>query len=270
MSIRRINVSRDNSAANVNPKFHNPDGTVIPHWREEVCKTPLSEYYLTPQVPEYVVMEHARARKTLPPGYVLVSDETTYEGRVIAITDKVERIMSDIWENVRYAEVLSPETIGQKNRNGVIQNSPYTTVTASSFGNYLSTSIVTVDCDPAIIAQWKQHCEEERQRMEKEQNERVQKAYRSEVAKDKIVCVNRGRKIPKGTTGKVFWIGNNGYGESVGIATTPRKGPKVGNNGRSYESFLDIVFVSRSNVDVVGSESEEALTAAQAAWLAKG
>lgn len=36
-------------------------------------------------------------------------------------------------------------------------------------------------------------------------------------AKGKVVVVARGRKVPKGTEGVVFWIGNNGYGESVGL-----------------------------------------------------
>ena len=39
------------------------------------------------------------------------------------------------------------------------------------------------------------------------------------VRKDKTVTVVRGRKVPIGTRGQVFWIGNNGYGESVGIIT---------------------------------------------------
>lgn len=39
------------------------------------------------------------------------------------------------------------------------------------------------------------------------------------VRKYKDVKVVRGRKVPVGTTGRVFWIGNNGWGESVGIET---------------------------------------------------
>jgi hypothetical protein len=39
----------------------------------------------------------------------------------------------------------------------------------------------------------------------------------SRIEKNKTVTVVRGRKVPIGTRGQVFWIGNNGYGESVGI-----------------------------------------------------
>lgn len=35
----------------------------------------------------------------------------------------------------------------------------------------------------------------------------------------KEVTVISGRKLPIGFTGRVFWLGNSGYGESVGIET---------------------------------------------------
>lgn len=44
-------------------------------------------------------------------------------------------------------------------------------------------------------------------------------AERNRLARGKRVCVRRGRKVAKGTIGEIFWIGNNGYGESVGIKT---------------------------------------------------
>lgn len=36
----------------------------------------------------------------------------------------------------------------------------------------------------------------------------------------KEIKVVRGRKVPIGTTGRIFWIGSNAYGVSVGIQTT--------------------------------------------------
>lgn len=270
MAIRTINIRRDNSPSNINPKFHNADGTVIPHWTQEVCNTPRNEYYLTPEVSEYELMRKARNQESLPPGYILEKDEISYEGRVMSVTWKEERIMSDVWENVTRAMVFSPETVGQKTYEyGPVQESPYISVHVHTTGNYLSFGDAVVDCDPEIIAQWTRECEEKRQRMEAEHRESTARAYRAEVVNGKIVSVNRGRKVPKGTTGKVFWIGNNGYGQSVGIATSTRKGMKPGRNGRSYESFLDVVFVSMANVDVVGAESDTALAAALTAWEAK-
>ena len=49
------------------------------------------------------------------------------------------------------------------------------------------------------------------------------------------VVVVRGRKIPRGTTGRVFWTGDNGYGPSVGF-----EDPKG-----------DRQFTSLSNIEVV-------------------
>ena len=57
------------------------------------------------------------------------------------------------------------------------------------------------------------------------------------ITHGKTVEVFKGRKVPKGTTGKVFWIGNNGWGESVGLDT---------DDGR--------VFTAIGNVRLVGSE----------------
>lgn len=56
------------------------------------------------------------------------------------------------------------------------------------------------------------------------------------VRKGKTVEVIGGRKVPIGTIGQVFWIGNTMYGESVGIETK---------QGR--------VFTSRSNVKVINN-----------------
>lgn len=267
MAIRKIQIRRDNSPSNVNSTFHKPDGTVIPHWDAAICTTPKNEYYLTPEVNEWSLISIARACKPLPPGYILEKDETTFVGRVMEVTSKEQRIMSDVWEIATYAMVYSPETVGQKQwEYGPIQESPYLSVNVHITGNYLSNGEALVDCDPKIIEQWKRECEEKHQREVKAQREREAQAIRSQVTINKIVKVNRGRKVPKGTMGKVFWIGNNGFGESVGIATTPRRGMKAGKNGRSYESYLDIVFVNASNVDVVGSESDEALQSAINAW----
>ncbi len=269
MAIRNIEVKRDSSPSNVNPKFHRPDGTVIPHWDSAACKTPLNEYYLTPEVNEWAVLSHARERNPLPPGYILERDETTYEGRVMLIKSGDEKIMSDVIEIVTRALVWSPETVGQKQHEySPVQESPYLWVHVHTTGNYLSYGHAEVDCDPAIIAQWEKEEKERRERLERERREAESRAFRAAVTNGKIVRVNRGRKVPLGTTGKVFWIGDNYYGKTVGIATTKRMGNKTGKNGKTYNGYLDVVFVSINNVDVVGSESDDALKAAVDAWEA--
>lgn len=37
------------------------------------------------------------------------------------------------------------------------------------------------------------------------------------ISMHKLVRVVRGRKVPNGTEGEIFWMGNNGYGMSVGL-----------------------------------------------------
>lgn len=49
--------------------------------------------------------------------------------------------------------------------------------------------------------------------------EREQAAADGEIVKGCTVEVFKGRKVPKGTTGKVFWLGDKGYGLTVGLRT---------------------------------------------------
>lgn len=54
----------------------------------------------------------------------------------------------------------------------------------------------------------------------------------------------RGRKVPLGTTGTLFWYGTNQYGDSWGIALSDAKDP---NTGR----YTDVVFTKPSNLERV-------------------
>jgi hypothetical protein len=63
------------------------------------------------------------------------------------------------------------------------------------------------------------------------------------LAKGQTYKVVRGRKVPHGTTGKVFWFGDKGWGMSVGLSTSDRKDPR----GRN----LDVVFVALKNLEYV-------------------
>lgn len=49
------------------------------------------------------------------------------------------------------------------------------------------------------------------------EQKRLEEIQRVRVGKDAEVV--RGRKVPHGTRGRVFWMGNNGYGMSAGIET---------------------------------------------------
>jgi hypothetical protein len=67
----------------------------------------------------------------------------------------------------------------------------------------------------------------------------INQQERETVRKGRDVLVFKGRKVPKGTVGRVFWIGDNGWGTSVGIEQT---------NGQK-------VFTAITNVRVLGESA---------------
>jgi hypothetical protein len=67
-------------------------------------------------------------------------------------------------------------------------------------------------------------------------------------AKGRIVVVNRGRKVPKGTEGLCFWTGVSTWGEKLGIAPLGADGkPTRGPDGK----YAGAVFVAASNCDAL-------------------
>lgn len=79
------------------------------------------------------------------------------------------------------------------------------------------------------------------------------------LARGQTYKVVRGRKVPIGTTGKVFWWGDKGWGMSVGMNTSDRKDARGKN--------LDVVFVPLKNLEYVPNAQETAASAAAAAAL---
>lgn len=74
------------------------------------------------------------------------------------------------------------------------------------------------------------------------------------ITKGDTVRVVKGRKIPKGTVGKVFWKGETRFGWSVGVALSDRKD--------ASGKYADVAFTSPSNLEVVNAPTY-ALTDAQ-------
>jgi hypothetical protein len=70
-----------------------------------------------------------------------------------------------------------------------------------------------VDATPEVIAAWQAWSEVKRQEyLKRDREEQARK-----VSKGKMVVVARGRKVPKGTTGIVFWYGAGQWGDRVGV-----------------------------------------------------
>lgn len=83
------------------------------------------------------------------------------------------------------------------------------------------------------------------------------------VRRGSTVTVVRGRKVPLGITGKVFWIGENQYGMKVGMNLSDRKDER----GRN----VDVVWTALSNVEVIVNETErKAIEARREAILETG
>ncbi len=89
----------------------------------------------------------------------------------------------------------------------------------------------TIDATPEVQAIWKA----KQDAIYKARIERDELIALMTPSKGKRLQVIRGRKVPLGTEGMCFWIGNNGYGESVGIKDA---------NGTVY-------FTASKNVQVV-------------------
>ena len=56
-----------------------------------------------------------------------------------------------------------------------------------------------------------------REKLRKEREAEAERKRKSDVYRGAQVQVVRGRKIPKGTTAQVFWMGSTRFGTSVGL-----------------------------------------------------
>jgi hypothetical protein len=132
-------------------------------------------------------------------------NEVTHVGVVLGFETAVERIMSDVYADVRYAVVLEDGKL----RRLAVGN--------SEFG---ASATATVDADIRVIeAAHDVMIQQELQTLRHEHANYVNGLvlHATTPAKGKDVVVARGKKVAKGTTGRVFWMGDNGWGMSVGI-----------------------------------------------------
>lgn len=143
----------------------------------------------------------------------------TYDGAVLGTTGRDERIMSDVWAWITYARVWD----GTKVREVAIGN--------SEFG---SDGTATVDATPEVLAAtaaWEAVKAAEKAAADKARRLEEVLLEAARVTRGKEVTVVRGRKVPKGSTGRVFWIGAGKWGTRVGIepATGERFFTAIGN-----------------------------------------
>jgi hypothetical protein len=134
----------------------------------------------------------------------------SYVGKVIQTFSKTERFMMDDYALFYYATVVEEDG---SYKNVCLGN--------SEFGRDIE---ATVDASPEMIQAYEDHVDHlrvEREaeyaaRMTQEAEERAQ-AEALEPVKGARVRVVKGRKVPKGTEGVVFWLGMDTYGMRLGL-----------------------------------------------------
>lgn len=169
-----------------------------------------------------------------------------FTGRVLSFRTTCERVMSDVWDDVTYAQVLGTDDIGARQLEEVC-------VGAASFDRELTSLglIDAVDATPEVQAA----AEEERQLLAtygaiRERLRAARAAAEKAVYEARLprrgrqVVVARGRKVAKGTEGEVIW-----YGEGKAYGYGQRGEMRVGIKLASGE----VVWTAAANVDVVGA-----------------
>ena len=135
--------------------------------------------------------------------------EPTHGGLVLSTVTRTERVMSDVWDDVTYAVVWNPAT-----------GSPTQVyLGCCEFGRE---KVAEVDATPEVVAAhaaWTAAREAERLAAEEARREEAAEARLREVQRGCRAVVARGRKVAKGTEGRVFWLGQGTYGWRAGLET---------------------------------------------------
>ena len=167
--------------------------------------------------------------------FYVASDTVRHVGMTVTTFSRVERIMSDVWEDVLYIVSYDPAT-----ESFVTEHAPHcgafavdateevkALYEAYKAGKAAGESFANSERAIATI---------ERQRLE----------YMRRIAKGKVVRVVKGRKVPVGTQGEVFWMKDSAWGMRLGIATSDRTDAR-GN-------WMDVAWVAAGNCSVIDNQ----------------
>ncbi len=161
-------------------------------------------------------------------GHKVKREWTTHEGLVvIGSYTRCERVMSDIYADVSYCMVWNPET----GRTEAVCLGHHFEL-CSTFGH------ATVDVTAAVQATIDEQAAKAARKAEVARKAAAKAAAakalvdaHNRVEHGKVMQVVRGRKVPKGTEGRVFWMRDG----RVGLALSDRK------DARGYHA--DVVWV---------------------------
>lgn len=145
----------------------------------------------------------------------------SFAGCVVKVYGRDERIMSDVWAWVTYATIYAPDYKGgehdwrKPDQDGFIEWA----VNCSEFSDGKSAE---VDATPEVLTIYQAvQARKEQERLEAERKAAEERARRIRLTpeKGKRVRVTKGRKVPIGAEGVVFWTGHGDYGPKLGFNT---------------------------------------------------
>lgn len=175
---------------------------------------------------------------------IINNDGTTFQGCVLKVFTREIRAMSDIWVDATCALVWDGEKVRE-----VIVNYNFELDTNNGAAIVDATEETLAAVDAWVLRQEQQAQEAAQQAAQAAQTEEM-----ARPVKGRIVEVYKGRKVPVGTVGLVFWTGIDNYGNAkVGIATTNRKEVRPGSR---FASFVDVVWTAASNCRAVPNQEQ--------------
>jgi hypothetical protein len=145
----------------------------------------------------------------------------TYVGRVLRIYTRYDvQVMSDVWENMTYAEVVEDDLL---TTTAIFLHG--TGICAP--GERIAEVDATEETLAALAANRAAKLEAERPAREAAaklaaekaaaEAERIARYNATLPTKGKLAKVVKGRKVPKGTTGTVIWMGAGNFGTRLGL-----------------------------------------------------
>lgn len=182
--------------------------------------------------------------------YETTGPHTLYVGAVLRTFSRCERIMSDVYANVSYAECWDAE-------KGAVIEWAYGN---SEFGTHSAHLSVEVDATPetlAAVEAWKAAEEAKHLAAKAAADEAARVAELATPRKGKVVVVARGRKVKKGLVGEVIWMG---WGRAFKdwLPAPMRAGVQPLDGG-------EVVWLDAKHLDVVAQDVESYVPAAKAA-----
>lgn len=188
-----------------------------------------------------VIADYRAGRPT--PGDV-VTEEVIGVGSTVAVYDRWQSRGWDDGDTVTYAVA--------RNAAGEWQEFHVATDRCDE-GNH-----AVVDATTEAAEAYEAHLRAEAERVACERAEAAERAEAERVARERVspdkgsfVIIAKGRKVPVGTVGRLFYTAESEYGMRAGIATTTRTEKRVGRNGTAYDSAADVVWTALDNVAVI-------------------